>query len=159
MKSSLLFTLVTAAVAATAQVRVAVLPIKNLDGNMRLLTYSYAIADSLRTLFMHHPDHGTGFTVIPADTMEQALAEFNLDPTSPQFESDLWRAIARLNCKYAITGSFEVTGGRMVLNLYAYDVTTKLADPTNAARNLFKAPEYIFEVLPTAVKKLVPALK
>jgi hypothetical protein len=47
----------------------------------------------------------------------------------------------------------------MVLNLYAYDVATKLADQTNAARNLFKAPEHIFEVLPIAVRKLVPALK
>ncbi|GIV54441.1 MAG: hypothetical protein KatS3mg039_0959 [Candidatus Kapaibacterium sp.] len=142
-----------------AQVRVAVLPIKNLDGNMQLLTYSYAIADSLRALLMRHPDHGTKFVVIPADTMEQALAEFNLDPSSPQFESDLWRGIAKLNCQYAITGSFEITGGRMVLNLYAYDVATKLADQTNTARNLFKAPENIFDVLPAAVRKLVPALK
>lgn len=141
------------------QVRVAVLPIKNLDGNMQLLTYSYSIADSLRALLSAHPEHGKQFSMIPADTMEQALAEFNLDPTSPQFESDLWRGIAKLNCKYAITGSFEITGGRMVLNLYVYDVATKLADQTHAARNLFKAPDKIFEVLPIAVKKLVPALK
>jgi len=142
-----------------AQVRVAVLPIKNLDGNMLLLTYSYAIADSLRAHLLAHPDHGRQFVVIPADSMEQALAEFNLDPNSPQFESDIWRAVAKLNCSRAITGSFEITGGRMVLNLYAYDVTTKLADQTHAARNLFKAPEHIFDVIPLAVKKLVPALK
>jgi TolB-like protein len=142
-----------------AQVRVAVLPVKNLDGNMQLLTYSYAIADSLRALLVAHPEHGRAFVVVPADTVEQVLSEFSLDPTSPQFESDLWRAIAKLNCTYAITGSFEITGGRMVLNLYAYDVATKLADQTNAARNLFKAPEHIFEVLPIAVRKLVPALK
>lgn len=146
-------------VPAWAQVRVAVLPIKNLDGNMQLLRYSYAIADSLRQLLQQHAEHGTRFTVIAADSMEQALAEFNLDPTSPQFESDLWRGIAKLHCNYAITGSFEITGGRMVLNLYVYDVSTKVADPTHAARNLFKAPERIFEVLPVAVKKLVPALK
>ncbi len=151
--------LIASVLSLSAQVRVAVLPIKNLDGNLQLLTYSYAIADSLRALLAEHPEHGKTFVVIPADTMEQALAEFNLDPTSPQFESDLWRAIAKLNCAYAITGSFEITGGRMVLNLYAYDVKTKLADQTNAARNLFKTPENIFQVLPIAVRKLVPALK
>ncbi|GBD04626.1 hypothetical protein HRbin20_00192 [bacterium HR20] len=154
-----LIVLVACSIAAGAQVRVAVLPIKNLDGNMQLLTYSYAIADSLRGLLERHELHGKQFVVIPADSMEQALAEFNLDPSSPQFESDLWRAIAKLHCTYAITGSFEITGGRMVLNLYAYDVATKLADQTHAARNLFKAPEQIFDVLPIAVKRLVPALK
>lgn len=151
--------LLCAVYSLVGQVRVAVLPIKNLDGNMQLLTYSYAIADSLRVLLSAHPEHGKQFSVLPADTMEQALAEFNLDPSSPQFESDLWRGIAKLNCKYAITGSFEITGGRMVLNLYVYDVATKLADQTHAARNLFKAPDKIFEVLPIAVKKLVPALR
>ncbi len=151
--------LIASVLSLSAQVRVAVLPIKNLDGNLQLLTYSYAIADSLRALLAEHPEHGKTFVVIPPDTMEQALAEFNLDPTSPQFESDLWRAIAKLNCAYAITGSFEITGGRMVLNLYAYDVKTKLADQTNAARNLFKTPENIFQVLPIAVRKLVPALR
>lgn len=155
----IIFVLLCVVYSLVGQVRVAVLPIKNLDGNMQLLTYSYAIADSLRVLLSAHPEHGKQFSVLPADTMEQALAEFNLDPSSPQFESDLWRGIAKLNCKYAITGSFEITGGRMVLNLYVYDVATKLADQTHAARNLFKAPDKIFEVLPIAVKKLVPALR
>lgn len=154
-----LLTLFAVTVATMAQVRVAVLPVKNSTGNLKLLSYSYAIADTLRTLLAAHPDNGKTFFVIPADSIEQALAEFSVDPSSPQYESDLWRAIARLQCKYAITGSFDVTGERMVLNLYVYDVATKLADQTHAARNLFRAPEKIFEVLPRAVKQLVPALK
>ena len=142
-----------------AQPRVAVLPVRNMDGNLSLNTYCYKIADSLRTALTMSELNGKQFTVVSSDTVDAVLAELNLDPNSPQYESDLWKSVAKLNCQYAITGTFNVNGGRMLLNMYVYNVSSKMADPTNAAKNIFKAPERILEMISVMRDKLIPGLK
>ena len=142
----------------SAQVRVAVLPIRNMDGNLLLNKYCYAIADSLRAALTTNAQNGKQFYILPSDSVEAVLAELNLDPNNPQYESDVWKSVAKLNCQYAITGSFNVNGGRMLLNVYTYRVATKMADQTNAAKNIFKAPERILEMIGIIRDRLLPGL-
>ena len=139
-----------------AQVRVAVLPVRNMDGNLGLNSYCYSLADSLRSALAASPGQGTTFTVVPSDSIEAVLAELNLDPTSPQYESDLWKSVALLKCDYAVTGSFNMNAGRMLLNMYTYDVTTKLPNSIHAATNIFKAPEKIHQMIGVIKDKLIP---
>lgn len=143
---------------AQQPVRIAVLPIRNMDGNLSLNSYCYKIADSLRTVLTLHELNGKQFYIVPADTVEAVLAEMNLDPNNPQYESDLWNSVAKLNCSYVITGSFNINSGRMLLNVYCYDLRTKIADP-NAAKNIFKAPERILEMIPIIRDRLIPGMK
>ncbi len=146
-------------VSAFSQPRVAVLPIKNSDGNFALNVYCYKIADSLRAALTLSELNGKQFTVVSEDSVAAVLAELNLDPNNAQYESDLWKSIAKLNCQYAITGTFNVNGGRMLLNVYCYNVASKMADQTNAAKNIFKAPEKILDMIPIIRDRLIPALK
>ena len=47
----------------------------------------------------------------------------------------------------------------MLVNMYCYDLKTKVADPTNNAKNIFKAPERVLETIGIMRDKLIPALK
>ncbi|MBL7973484.1 MAG: hypothetical protein JNJ85_01135, partial [Candidatus Kapabacteria bacterium] len=90
-------------ISAFAQpVRVAVLPIRNMDGNLSLNTYCYKIADSLRAALTLHELNGKQFYIVPSDTVEAVLAELNLDPNNAQYESDIWKSVAILNCQYVV---------------------------------------------------------
>ncbi len=156
----ILFAFLAITISAFAQpVRVAVLPIRNMDGNLSLNTYCYKIADSLRAALTLHELNGKQFYIVPSDTVEAVLAELNLDPNNAQYESDIWKSVAILNCQYVVTGTFNVNGGRMLVNMYCYDLKTKVADPTNNAKNIFKAPERVLETIGIMRDKLVPALK
>lgn len=143
---------------AFAQVRIAVLPIRNMDGNLGLNSYCYSIADSLRSALTASEHHGKDFVVVPSDSIEAVLAELNLDPNSPQYESDLWKSVAILHCDYAVTGSFNTNAGRMLVNVYSYNVASKMPNLTHAAVNIFKAPEKILAMVPVMRDKLLPGL-
>ncbi|MBL7999071.1 MAG: hypothetical protein JNL32_10590 [Candidatus Kapabacteria bacterium] len=139
--------------------RVVVLPIRNMDGNIGLNKYCYTIADSLRIVLAQHEQHNKQYTIVPADSVEMVLAEFNLDPNNPQYESDIWKAVAALNTTLVVSGTFNFNGGRMLVNIYCYNAKTKIADQANAAKNIFKAPEKILDMIPVMRDKIVPALK
>ncbi len=156
---AVLVTLLAASLAGFAQPRVAVLPIKNADGNFSLNSYCYKIADSLRTVLSTSELNGKQFVVVSADSVEAVLAELNLDPNNAQYESDVWKSVAKLNCQYAVTGNFNMNAGKMLLNVYCYNVDTKMADPNHAAKNIFKAPEKILEMIVIIRDRLLPALK
>jgi hypothetical protein len=156
--SGIALLLVLSSASLLSQSRVAVLPIRNMDGNLNLNSYCYSIADSLRSSLMLADAHGKSYTIVPADSVEAVLAELNVDPNNPQYESDLWKSVALLHCDYAITGSFNTNAGRMLVNVYTYSVETKLPNTTHAAVNIFKAPEKILSMIPVMRDKLLPGL-
>ncbi len=160
MKSFLLLlTVLVTAASLNAQPRVAVLPIKNADGNFSFNTYCYKIADSLRAALTLSDLNNKQFSIVPSDSVEAVLAELNLDPSNAQYESDMWKSVAKLNCHYAITGSFNISGERMLLNVYVYNVDTKMSDPNAVAKNIFKAPEKILDMVFVIRDRLIPGLK
>lgn len=142
-----------------SQLRVAVLPFQNMDGNLENNAWSFRLQDSVSTLLMELQHESLGFIVVPPDSVEEALAEYNLDPMSPEFDSDMWKAINDLNIDKVISGSFVlVSSTRFVVNAYVYDVALKLPDPDHQAHNLSRPEKRLYEVVPIIVKQLKHAL-
>lgn len=163
MKMSLRSALVTlfillASTAVHAQTRVAVLPFRNMDGHIERNVWSIKLADSLRTALLNIDPTQTAFVFIPADSVEMAISELNLDPTNPQYESDVWKAVAALGAQRVVTGNFFLQGERVLMNAYVYDVATKMPNPTHQAKNLFKSPATYLEAVAVMAKRLHPAL-
>jgi hypothetical protein len=94
------------AIPAMAQTRVAVLPFRNMDGLIERNVWSIKLADSLRLALANIDPSQTAFVFIPADSVEMAISELNLDPTNPQYESDVWKAVAALGAQRVVTGNF-----------------------------------------------------
>ena len=66
-----------------AQQRLAVLPFKNLDGNLDYNEWCYNIQDSLSKSMRNSDPEEKRFHIVPIDSVELVLAEFNLDPDNP----------------------------------------------------------------------------
>ncbi len=140
---------------ALAGVRVAVLPFRNMNGSFDYAERCYDLADSLyRSLDALQGDES--FDLVPADSVEDVLAGLNLDPSNPQYVSDMWKAVELLQVDKVITGGFNVKYKKIFVNAYIYDVETKLAEPKFQAKNIFKKYDKALEAVPLIVKKLTP---
>ncbi len=143
---------------AFAQKRIAVLPFRNMDGNLALSPWCVKLSDSLATMLRQADSTSKNYIVVPQDSVAEVLASLNLDPMNPQYESDLWKAIAMLHVERAITGNFNIQYGKMLINAYNYDVQTKMPHPTAQAKNLFRTQEKTLDAVPAILNKLLPGL-
>ncbi len=152
--------LVFAAAAASAQERVAVFPFRNMDGQIEYNIWCVRLSDSLAVALQQEDPERAVFSIVPSDSVAEILAEMNLDPGNPQYETDKWKAAARLKIPRVIMGNFNIqSGGKMSLNVYIYDVESKLPDANNQAKNLYREIDKALETIPKMVKKILPALK
>lgn len=141
-----------------SQVRVAVLPFQNMDGKIEKNIICYDLQDSVyKSLQTKDPEHKQ-FYLVPSDSVEIILANLNLDPSNPQYTSDLWKAVKLLNIKKVIMGNFNLQADKVLINGYIYDVRMKIADPVNQVRDIFKTEEQIFEAVEPIVNAVLPAL-
>lgn len=152
-----LFTATFSSIAA-AQTRVAVLPFRNMDGAIKFNPWCMQLADSLTKELLAIDPSQNKFIIIPADSIEMAISELNLDPTNPQYESDVWKAVKSLRAERVIQGNFFMQHERVLLNAYIFDPDTKMSDPVNQAKNLYKLPAAILEVIKPMARKLHPGL-
>ena len=151
---TLLFIFETAA--ALSQIRIAVLPFQNKDGKLSLNVLSYKLGDSLTTAYKMQDLTEKYFRIVPMDSIEGVLAQMNLDPTNPQYQSDVWKAIVQLNIKYVILGNFNIESDKFLINAYIYDAKTKLAVPEFQARDIFLKEENIMESIPEIIDDTLP---
>jgi len=147
-----------AAVSALAQSRVVVLPFRNMDGEIRYNAWSLELSDSLAKSILATDPTQTKFVVIPNDSVEMAISELNLDPTNPQYQSDVWKAVKRMGAVMVVQGNFFLRGERVLMNAYVYDMATRMAHQTCFAKDIYKTPTTYMEAVPVMVKKLYPAL-
>ncbi len=142
-----------------AQVRVAVLPFTNMHGDAKFNIWCYNLQDSLaQELQVVDPEEKL-IQIVPMDSVESVLAEMNLDPANPQYASDLWLAVEKLNVEYVITGNFKVQAKRFLINAYIYDVVTKLPNVDHQVRDIFKKETCIYESVPIIANTLIKAFK
>jgi hypothetical protein len=141
-----------------SQVRYVVLPFSNSEGNMDLNIWCYKLQDSLQKAVIALDVAQKYIQMVPADSVEDLLAQLNLDPTNPQYQSDMWKAVKMLNVEKVLSGNFYYRGGKLIINAYVFDVRTKLADPTHQAKNIFKNPEEALTAINIIVQKLKPLL-
>ncbi len=135
--------------------RIAFLPFQNMDGNFSLNIYCYQLQDSLAKAFLGADGEGKYFHVVPADSVDLLLAEMNLDPTNPQYATDMWKAAKLLAVEFVITGNFNMQAKRLLINAYIYNVDTKLPDPDYQARDIFKKEEQVMTAVPIMLRNLI----
>jgi TolB-like protein len=150
---------IASSVAASAQVRVAVLPFRNMDGKIALNEWSVALRDSIVTSLTASDPESKTFVVIPTDSLEMAISDLNLDPTNPQYESDVWKAVIGMGATYVVQGNFLTEGERVLLNAYVYTAASRMPNSTHQAKNIVKSPTTYLTAVPLIVKRLLPALK
>jgi len=144
---------------AFAQQRIAVLPFRNMDHDIKYNAWSVALADSLFKAISAVDPTQKNFVLVPGDSIEMAIAELNLDPSNPQYESDMWKAVRTLNVTKAVQGNFQLRGERVLINCYVYDLASMLADRSNQAKDLYKSPANYLECIQVIVKRIYPGLK
>lgn len=137
-----------------SQHRIAVLPFKNMDGKMSFNIYCYKLQDSLEKKLIQDDKDTLNYVVVPSDSIEMLLAEVNMDPTNPQYETDMWDAVEKLNIDRVVSGDFYIQSNRLIINAYVYDVDLKIPHPQYQAKNIFKSEEKIMSSVPIIAKKL-----
>ena len=148
----------TSSAGLVAQIRVVVLPFQNMDGAISLNVWSYKLQDSVAKVILSLDPNGKYYQLVPSDSVDNLLTQFNLDPTNPQYPSDMWKAVKMLNVNKVISGNFNVKNQRYLINAYIYNVRTKLADPDNQAKDIFKKEENVMESVGIIVDAIKPAL-
>ncbi|MDD3125125.1 MAG: hypothetical protein PHV24_04760 [Candidatus Kapabacteria bacterium] len=147
--------LVLVAMQGFAQVpKVAFIPYTNMDGNMELNKWCYSLQDSLQKYFAAADAEEKSMKIVPFDEIEIILADMNLDPTNPQFASDMWKVVEQLNVDYVISGNFVLKANRFLINTYIYDVNMKLPVTTNQARDIFVPLDNVLKAIRPIGKKL-----
>ncbi len=143
---------------AQSQTRYAVLPFQNMEGKIELNIWSYKLQDSLQKALIKLDTENKYMQIVPADSIEDALAEINLDPTNPEYLTDMWKTVKSLNVEKVITGNFYIRAGNLLINAYVYNVRTKLAYPKYQAKNIFKKEKDGLKAVNIIVKRLKPLL-
>ena len=158
-KIILVLCLLIASTPLFSQTRVAVLPFQNMDGNIDYNILCYDLQESLTTALIEADDSGEDYYIVPADSVEMVLSELNLDPSNPQYKSDLWKAVQLLNIKKVVVGTFNKQSDKFLMNTYIYDVKMRMAYPNNQAKDIFKTRDQILEAIPEIVTAIQPGLK
>ena len=142
-----------------SQTRIAVLPFQNMDGNIDYNLLCYDLQEGVTDLLMDAENNGEDFYIVPSDSVEMVLSELNLDPSNPQYKSDLWKAVQLLNIKKVVLGNFNKQSDKFLINAYVYDVKMRMAFPNNQAKDIFKTEEQIPEAITEIVLAIKPGLK
>lgn len=137
-----------------SQTRIVFLPFQNMDGNMDLNVWCYRLQDSLAKSFQAKDPEGKYYKIIPSDSVRAIVKSLKLDPTSPQYQTDIWRVVEELKGQLVVSGNFLVKADRFLICAYIYDVETKLPNRDFQARDLFVAPENIYNVIPVITRRL-----
>ena len=140
-----------------SQIKIAVLPFSNLDGDYSLNKWCYELQDSLTKAMQEYDKEHKYFTVIPAEEVLTALKNKEIDANSPTFDTDKWDISSDLNVDRIISGTFRITAKRFLINSYIYYPETHLSDPDFQARDIFKKEDKIFDAVPIIVRQLSKA--
>lgn len=141
---------------ASAQLKVAVIPFSNLDGDAAHNNYCYALSDSLHKALLGFDSTQQYYTLLSLEEVENAFSDLGIDPNSPDFDGNKWEVVKTLKCDRVITGGFKIIGSRYVINAFIYYPDTQLSEPDYQAKDVFKKEEKILESVPIIVRKLTP---
>lgn len=152
-----IFTILFFTTTLFSQDRIAVLPFSNLDGKLEFQIQCYDLQDSLYKSL--EKMENKNFELIPILEVESVIAELNIDPSNPQYQSDVWKACKMLNAKKVVTGSFNFEAEKFLINAYIYDVRMKLPNPKYQAKDIFKDKDNVLEAVDEIFNALKPALE
>lgn len=112
--------------------------------------------DSLtKSMFSKDPEEKY-YRIVPFDSVELILAQLNLDPNNPQYQSDMWKAADSLHVKWVVAGNFIINGERFLIDGYAFNVKTKLPNPKYHAKDIFKKEQNVMECIGEITDAIIP---
>ncbi|GAB5466104.1 MAG: hypothetical protein Kapaf2KO_15400 [Candidatus Kapaibacteriales bacterium] len=156
MKISLLLILFSLFGFINAQTKVTVLPFSNVSGEIERNIIAYDLQETIYALLENQV--GEEVELVPLEEVEFELSELNLDPSNPQYESDLWKAIANLGVKKVLLGSYDHDNGKYLVNAYVYDSRMKLPHPKYQSKDHFIEIDKVTELSSKIVEDLLPAI-
>jgi TolB-like protein len=118
-----------------APTKITVLPFTNIDGDIDRNIVAYDLQESIYALIEAMEDDS--FELVPLEEVEFELSGLNLDPSNPQYESDLWKAVNNLGVKKVLLGSYDYDNGKYLVNAYVYDSRMKLPHPRFQSKDNF----------------------
>lgn len=153
----LIFTLVfISTLTAFSQDRIVVLPFINSDGKLDNQNICYELQDSLYAVL--ESIENKNFELISIMEVETTLADLNIDPSNPQYKSDMWKACKLLNANKVVTGNFNFEAGKFLVNAYIYDVRMRLPNPNYQAKDIFRETNDYMSSILEILEALKPAL-
>lgn len=153
-KILLIIAFLTASISVYSQTRIAFLPFQNSTGKMELNKWCYELQDSLQKYFGTLDPENQKIQIVPFDSIEIILADMNINPSNPQFASDMWKVVELLNADYVIMGNFIIQAERFLVNTYIYDISIKLPINSHQARDVFLPLDKILSGIRPIGKKL-----
>jgi len=147
------------AVSANAKTRITVLPFENMDGKLELNVHAYDLRDSLISALVAEDPNSEFYEIVDPEDVEDELAEMNLDPTNPQYKTDLWKVINKLKIKMVVMGNFNKSGDYLLINAYIYNPKMKLPLPDHQAKDIFKKEDEVLSAIEEIKVALLPGLK
>lgn len=155
---SSIFLILLFAVPAQSQIRLAVMPFQNMDGDAAYDHWCSDISDSLAIEIASADPDEYNYRIVPSDSIRLVLKELNYDPKDPNHMTTMWKAMEILKIERVITGNFNVQAGKLLINAYVYYTELKLAHPKYQVKNLFKTEDQVLSVIPLIHKKLRQAI-
>lgn len=155
-KLAYLILIIVFTAAAYSKDKIAVLPFSNFDGKLEYSVWCYDLQDSLYKAMKEADPNGELYELIPIEDVEDALAELNIDPSNPQYKSDMWKAAKQLGATKVVSGNFNFQAGRFLINAYIYDTRFKFPDPKFQAKDIFKTEDEILESIQIIIDALLP---
>lgn len=156
MKYLILVLIFITSISAFSQEKIVVLPFINSDGKLDNQNICYELQDSLYIELENLEDKN--FELISIMEVETTLADLNIDPSNPQYKSDMWKACKLLNATKVVTGNFNFEAGKFLVNAYIYDVRMRLPNPNHQAKDIFKETNDYMSCIEDILNALKPAL-
>jgi len=100
--------------------RIAVVPFSNLSQSPDAAWFSGALTETLTTDLRADPN----MRVLPSETVDRAVRELKLKPSTDLDHETLRRLCNDLDCDVVVTGSYLVSGGNIRLDTHVQDVAT-----------------------------------
>lgn len=149
----------TAKSPAAKPVTIAFFPFKNLSGEVKYDSLSWAYADSLVAYLNLQSGAETVYHLVPmGDVRDQMLAQ-NVDVKSPSYETDVWTLAKALGATKLVWGTYFVKYDKANLEAKVIDVKTNMADNTHFAEKIHPYYNDALTTIPTLAERIIPAMK
>jgi hypothetical protein len=125
--------LISVGASAQTPIRIAIFPFKNLTGEVKYDSLSWAYTDSLVKYLNTKEPAGILYTLVPVEEIRDQMLALNIDQKSPSYETDVWELAKLLGATKIVWGTYFVKYEKANLEAKVIDAKTMLADATNFA--------------------------
>ncbi len=144
---------------ASGPVTIAIFPFKNLSGEVKYDSLSWAYADSLYSYLKAQPGSGTVYSLVTMDDVRDQMLAQNVDVKSPSYETDVWGLAKALGAVRLVWGTYFVKYDKANLEAKVVDVKTAMPNNQYYAEKIRPAYTEALKTVETLAQRILPAMK